>query len=183
MTERVPNRPQAPAGINLSLADVYHIVFRHQRKILLILGAGVIASLLLPVIKKVPYTSEAKLYIRYVLESSSPTPDGHDPRIKSPDTRGESIINTELEILTSLDLAQQVADAIGPEKILGAGERDRFKAAAAVCKNLTAEVPKNSSVIRLTFKDPNRGIVQPVLQEVINLYLKKHTEIHAVGAF
>jgi succinoglycan biosynthesis transport protein ExoP len=183
MTDRPPNRTQTPAGINLSLGDVYHIIFRHQRKILMILGAGVIVSLLLPVIEKVPYASEAKLYIRYVLESSSPTADAHDPRIKSPDTRGESIINTELEILTSLDLAQQVADTIGPEKILGSGERDRFNAGAVVCKNLTAEVPKNSSVIRLTFKHPNREIVQPVLQQVIDLYLKKHTEIHAVGAF
>src|SRR6267378_3883244 len=47
MTERSPTRSQTPAGINLSLGDVYHIIFRHQRKILLILGAGVIVALLL----------------------------------------------------------------------------------------------------------------------------------------
>jgi len=32
------------------------------------------------------------------------------------DQRGETIINTEIEILTSMDLAEQVAKAIGPEK-------------------------------------------------------------------
>ncbi len=182
MNERLPNRPQPPP-LNLSLGDVYHVLFRHKWKILLISGLGLIGSALLPAVKRVPYASEAKLYIRYVLESSSPTPDATDPRIKLPDTRGESIINTELEILTSLDLAQQVADMIGPERILGVGAKDRFKAGTVVRKGLTAEVPKNSSVIRLTFQHPNPDIVQPVLQQLIELYFKKHTEIHAVGAF
>jgi succinoglycan biosynthesis transport protein ExoP len=183
MTERPPNRPPAPPGLNLSLGDVYHILFRHKWKILLISGLGLIGSVLLPIVKKVPYTSEAKLYIRYVLESSSPTPDASDPRIKLPDTRGESIINTELEILTSLDLAQQVADAVGPERILGAGVKDHFTAGAVVHKGLIAEVAKNSCVIRLTFQHADPEIVQPVLQQLIELYVKKHAEIHAVGAF
>jgi uncharacterized protein involved in exopolysaccharide biosynthesis/Mrp family chromosome partitioning ATPase len=183
MSERGSNRPQYSGGLNLSVGDVYHVLFRHKWKIGLISAAGVIAALLLPLIKKTPYTSEAKLYVRYILESSSPTPDANDPRIKLPDTRGDSIINTELEILTSLDLAQQVADTIGPEKILRAGGREPHKAGAALRKGLTAEVPKSSSVIRITFQHSNRDIVQPVLQQLIDLYLKKHTEIHAVGAF
>jgi len=185
MNERAPTRPQhqPPAGPSLSLGDVYHILFRHKWKILLISAAGIIGALLIPFIKKLPYTSEAKLYIRYILESSTPTPDAADPRIKLPDTRGESIISTELEILTSLDLAQEVADVIGPEKILGTVGQDRFKAAAAVRKGLIAEVPKNSTVIRLTFQHANPDIVQPVLGKLIELYLKKHSEIHAVGAF
>jgi len=183
MTERPPGRQQPPPGLSLSLGDFYHILFRHKWKILLISAAGIAGSFLLPHIKKVPYTSEAKLYIRYILESSSPTPDANDPRIKLPDTRGESIINTELEILTSLDLAQQVAEAMGPERILGAGNQDRFQAGAVVRKGLSAEVPKNSSVIRITFQHANPEVVQPVLQQLIELYLKKHSEIHAVGAF
>jgi uncharacterized protein involved in exopolysaccharide biosynthesis/Mrp family chromosome partitioning ATPase len=149
----------------------------------LISAAGILGALLIPFIKKVSYTSEAKLYIRYILESSTPTPDAADPRIKLPDTRGESIINTELEILTSLDLAQEVADAIGPEKILGTAGQDRFTAAAVVRRGLIAEVPKNSTVIRLTFQHANPNLVQPVLEKLIELYQKKHSEIHAVGAF
>jgi succinoglycan biosynthesis transport protein ExoP len=183
MTERPPNRPQPPAGLNLSLGDVYHILFRHKWKILLISGLGLFGSVILPLIKKVPYSSEAKLYIRYVVESSTPTPDTNDPRIRSPETRGDSIINTELEILTSLDLAQQVADTIGVEKILGPGPGDRFRAAAIVRKSLTAEMTKNSPVIRLTYQHNNPDIVQPILQQIVYLYAKKHTEIHAVGAF
>jgi polysaccharide biosynthesis transport protein len=183
MNERTPTRPQPPAGPSLSLGDVYHILFRHKWKILLISATGIIGALLIPFIKKVPYTSEAKLYIPYILESSTPTPDATDPRVKLPDTRGDSIISTELEILTSLDLAQEVADVIGAEKILGTVGQGRFKAGAAVRKGLIAEVPKNSTVIRIAFQHPDPEIVQPVLEKLIELYLKKHGEIHAVGAF
>ena len=183
MTEKIPSRPP-PAGLSLSLADIYHIFFRHKWKIALISAAGVLAALLLPFFMPVAYQSEAKLYIRYVLESKSPTQtEANDPRIKSPDARGDSIINTEMEILTSLDLAQQVADTIGPEKILGPGNTNSYYAGAVVRKSLTAEVPKNSSVIRLTFQHSNPDIVQPVLSQLIALYLKKHTQIHAVGAY
>ena len=184
MTEKPPARPQPP-GLSVSLEDIYHILFRHKWKIAMISGAGIVCSLLLPRIQPAPYMSEAKLYIRYVLESRSPTPvEANDPRIKSPDTRGDSIMNTELEILTSGDLAQQVADTIGPEKILGAnGGTNRLKAGAVVRKGLTAEVPKNSSVIRLVFQHADSEIVQPVLSQLIEFYLKKHVEIHAVGAF
>ncbi|MGO8927564.1 MAG: exopolysaccharide transport family protein [Limisphaerales bacterium] len=166
--------------------DIYYVLFRHKGKIALISGLGIVAALLLPRVRPAPYQSEAKLYIRYVLETKSPTQgEATDPRVKTPDARGDSIINTELEILTSLDLAQQVADAIGPARILAnaGGGANRLEAAALVQQNLLAEVPKNSTVIRLAFQHRDPGLVQPVLTQLIDSYFKKHAEIHAVGAF
>ncbi len=184
MIDKPPARSQS-SGLNLSLPDVYFIIFRHKWKILGIFGLAVLAALLLPLIRPVPYQSEAKLYIRYVLESKSPTQvDANDSTIHSPDLRGDSLVNTELEILTSLDLAQQVADTIGPEKIAGkANTADRYKAALLLRKNLTVEVPKNSTVIRLIFQHRNPEIVQPVLSQLMDFYFRKHSEIHAVGVF
>src|SRR6476660_4952605 len=104
---------------SLSLGDIYYILFRHKWKILLISLCGVVLALLLPLVWPRPYQSEAKLFIRYVLDSRAPGPvSANDPKVKSPDERGENIINTEMEILTSLDLALEVATNIGPEKIL-----------------------------------------------------------------
>src|SRR5437867_11759979 len=97
-----------PAG--MALGDIYYIIFRHKWKIALISATGLLAALLLPLAMPVAYQSEAKLFIRYVLESKSPGQMGAaDSKFKSPDERGENIINTELEIITSLDLAQEVA--------------------------------------------------------------------------
>src|SRR3954465_2375687 len=132
------SQPPTPSP-TLALGDIYYILFRHKWKIILFSGIGLIAALLLPLVWKRPYQSEAKLFIRYVLETKSPGQVGvSDARVKSPDERGENVINTELEILTSLDLAQQVATNVGPEKILAkaGGGVDAQIAAALIHRNL-----------------------------------------------
>jgi uncharacterized protein involved in exopolysaccharide biosynthesis/Mrp family chromosome partitioning ATPase len=183
--ERPAVRPQPPPAI--SLADVYFILFRHKWKILIVAGTGILLALLLPVIWRLPFQSEAKLFIKYVLESKSPGQVGaNDSRFKSPDEGGENIINTELEILTSLDLAQYVADSVGPQKILAkaGGGNDKLIAAALIHKNLLVEVPKKSNVIRVVFQHPDPEVVQPVLTTLIAKYLQAHAEIHrSVGVF
>ncbi len=60
---------------------------------------------------------------------------------------------------------------------------NRLAAAALIQNRLMAEVPKDSSVVRLTFQHSDPGVVQPVLKQLIDSYFKKHAQIHAVGAF
>ncbi len=172
----------------MTLGDIYYILFRHKWKIIACSVLGIIVAITLFFFKPIPYQSEAKLFIRYVLDSKSLNPAGNlaaaDSRVKSPDERGENIINSEIEILTSLDLAQQVADVIGPEKILAkvGGGKDRNKAAWFIQRNLTGEATKKSSVILLTFQHPDPEMVQAILHEMIDDYFKKHIEIHrAIG--
>jgi polysaccharide biosynthesis transport protein len=104
-----------------------------------------------------------------------------------PDSRGDDIINSEIQILTSLDLAGEAATNIGPANILAkvGGGNNAIKAAAFVRNNLQGEpAAKGSSVIVVTFKHPDPQIVQPALQEIINDYFQKHYEIHsAVGQY
>jgi len=172
----------------MKLGDILYIVFRHKWKILFISVMGIVGAILLPKVHPASYQSEAKLYIRYILENKNPgETDQNDPRIKSIDSRGDSIINNELEILTSLDLAQQVAQLVGPDRILGkpgaSGDKAIEQAALVIQANLEVEPTKNSSVIHLLFKHKNPDVTRPVLQNLIECYFKKHTEIHAVGAF
>jgi uncharacterized protein involved in exopolysaccharide biosynthesis/Mrp family chromosome partitioning ATPase len=164
----------------MTLGDIYYVLFRHKWKIILCSVAGLVAAVTLYVLNPPPYQSEAELFIRYVLESRSPNPTVDGPKMISPDDQGQTIINSEIEILRSLDSAQHVADAIGPEKILAkaGGGKDRIQAAALVRKNLTVQVPIKSSVIRIVFQHPDAGIVQPVLNGLIDSYLKKHAEVH-----
>jgi polysaccharide biosynthesis transport protein len=170
---------------SLTMGDVYYILFRHKWKILLctlvgILAAGAVLRFFPPA-----FESEAKLFIRYVISEGKPTgPTGDDATMKSPDQRGETIMEGEVEILGSLDLAKNVAEIIGPEKILSglAGSHDVDRAAMTVKNGLKIDVPPSSSVIRIVFKHHDPAIVQPVLSEVIEQYRKKHLEIHsAVG--
>src|SRR5687767_821791 len=103
---------QPPPASSLKLDDIYFVIFRHKWKIALfaVVGFGIAAFIYFstpPV-----YVSEAKVLIRYIVENKNVNPVGADDQVKSPDKQGENIINSELEILSSLDLARQVVESI-----------------------------------------------------------------------
>src|ERR1035441_7773324 len=172
---------QAPG---LSVADIYYILFRRKWLIIGLSAAGLSAAAWIYFLEPAIYGSEAKLFIRYVVEARVPSGLGGDPQIKMPDSGGAGIINSEIEIIKSLDLAAQVAEAIGPEKILGkgGGETNKDLAVSRLRDSLTVEVPPRSDVLRIVFQHPNREIVQPVLEQFIKYYLIKHYEIHSSGS-
>ena len=167
-----------PASINLG--DIYYILFRHKWKIIIcsLLGLAVAANFRSE--QKESFQSEAKLFVRYVIsEGKSIGPIGGDAT-KSPDQRGETIMSSEIEILGSSDLVRLVVEAIGAERILAkAGGGDNSNAAVQlITQNLTIGAPRGSSVIQISFKHPDAELVQPILREVVDRYLKMHVEIH-----
>jgi uncharacterized protein involved in exopolysaccharide biosynthesis/Mrp family chromosome partitioning ATPase len=177
--------PLPPSSPSITVGDIYYILFRHKWRILICSTLGVLAAAAIHEFRPPPYQSEAKLFIRYVVtDSQLPGPPGDDVRTKSPDRGGETIMGSELQILTSVDLAMQVAKTIGPEKILAksGGGNSLNRAASVINQGLVVDVAPRSSVIDLKFSNADPLIVQPVLQEIIASYLKMHVEIHrAVG--
>lgn len=167
-----------PAGIRLE--DILYTLFRRKWMILAFAAAGLMGAGALFLIKKPVYQSEAKLLLRYVQENRSATTVDKDSQIKTPDSGGDALINSELEILGSLDLALQVAEIIGPEKIQGTAgkETNAAKAALIIQKGMVPDVPRRSSIIRLVFSHPDPNVAQAVLRQLIVSYLKKHVELH-----
>ncbi|MCB1129444.1 MAG: hypothetical protein KDM81_23280, partial [Verrucomicrobiae bacterium] len=106
---------------SLNLGDIYYILFRHKWKVLLSALAGIGGAAVLFFVAHPPYVSEAKLLVRYVrdVRALDSVPGAGQGDLRSPDRGGESIINSELEILTSRDLAVEVAQLVGPERLLG----------------------------------------------------------------
>jgi polysaccharide biosynthesis transport protein len=185
---RIPPPLQAPveqAGLNLSIGDIYYTLFRHKWKIILCSLTGFALAFAGYKLSPPPYQSEAKLFIRYVITEGKTGGPGRDDTItKSPDQRGETIIKSELEVLMSMDLAEDVVRTLGADKILsGPIKGDAANVAAVLVNaNMSAEVPMNSSVIRVMFQHKDPTIVQSVLREIVGSYLKKHVSIHrAVG--
>ncbi len=164
----------------MTLGDIYYVLFRHKWRIFICTVIGVLVAGALFKLRPPPFQSEAKLFIRYVVTENKTLGPAADGSIKSPDQRGETIMDSELEILTSLDLAKRVAETVGPDKILSklGGGSDIGHAALVVQNGLTATVPPASSVIRLIFKHPDPLVVQPVLTAVIEQYRAMHVEIH-----
>jgi len=175
------NKSQEPPSTAMSLGDVYFILFRHKWMILLFSFAGVMGAILLLFVVKPPqYQSEAMLSIRYVVEGKSLNPPGDEQNTRSLDERSDSIINTELATLYSLDLAEKVVQAMTPETILAkaGGGTDTNRAAYLVRSGLTVEQIPDSSVIRISFQNPDPRLVQPALGEIIDAYFTKHAQMH-----
>ena len=179
----VTPRAAEPPAPGFNLGDLYYLFFRHKWKILITFLAGLFGSVAFYFLKPAEYQSEAKILIRYIVEGKTGTSAKDEAQMKSPDSGGENIINSEIEILTSRDLAALVADAVGPEKVLAkaGGGTDRLRAAGVISRGLTVEVPRKSSVLLLIFRHPDPAVAQPVLSHLTDAYLKRHDEIHRGG--
>ncbi|MDE3067229.1 MAG: AAA family ATPase [Verrucomicrobiota bacterium] len=175
------NRQPEPSP-GMTLGDIYYVIFRHKWKIILFSLAGIAAAVAVYFFKPPPYESQAELLIKYVPEA--PTLALAGDKVIIPDSQGNAIINSEIQILTSLDLAEEAATNIGPSNILvDAGGGNNPVAAAVLIREGLQAVPadKGSSVIVVSFQHPNAHIVQPVLQEIINDYFQKHYDIHSAS--
>jgi uncharacterized protein involved in exopolysaccharide biosynthesis len=173
---------EAPySGLNLS--DIPFILWRHKWKVILCAAAGIVAAAaaytLLPI-----YESQAKLLVRYVVDRS--TIDKLDSAAEKPSSQSENIINSEVEILTSTDLAAQVADAVGVERLLQGSKRGATKAdaAASIVRALQVTALKGTNIIVVSYANKDPELAVRVLQELISRYFDMHLEVHrSVGAF
>jgi len=171
--------PDAPAGF--SPADIYFVVFRHKWKIIILTVLGLIAATVFYFTKQPPFQSKAKIFIRYVTDSHALNPSDNNTRVTSLIDMSQNVMNSEMEILTSGDLAARVATNFGPERILAkvGGGSNSIAAAGYVQGHLQVESMKDSSVIYVIFRHEDPELVQPVLNEIITDYLDKHTQVHA----
>src|ERR1700722_6981793 len=158
MSNKTNNAPQA----KMSLGDIYFVLFRHKWKILVFSAKGFLAALALYLFSPPAYQSETELYIRYVAEGKPLSSPGNDANTMSPDERGDSIMQTEVAILQSLDVVSAVVQDIGADKILAkyGGGSDTNRAAYLIEKNLTIESLPGASMIQITFRHPDPEIVQ-----------------------
>jgi uncharacterized protein involved in exopolysaccharide biosynthesis len=66
----------------------------------------------------------------------------------------DSVIDAEVQILTSWDLAAQVAEAIGPKRL---GASSNAAAAGSILSGLQVGASKGSDVIVVSYKTPTRS--------------------------
>ncbi len=87
------------------MQDVLFVLFKHKWKILLFSLVGFGAAAAVFFIQDPIYQSQAKLLVRYVLERGSVDPYQNQTSPGGRPGNGNDVINTEIEILTSVDLA------------------------------------------------------------------------------
>ena len=107
---------QHHSGINLR--DILFALFKRKRTIILCALVGIVAAGAVYFLYPPVYESQAKLLVRYVLERSAIDPIEAEKAAAASSNYTDRVIDAEIEILTSWDLAVQVAEAIGPKRLL-----------------------------------------------------------------
>src|SRR5436190_12794695 len=171
--------PQHHSGIHLS--DILFALFKRKWTIILCALLGIIAAAGYYFLYPPLYESVARLLVRYVLERSAVDPIDNTSRPNLTGKTTDSIIDAEVQILTSWDLAVQVADAIGPKRL---GAPSKEAAAARIILGLQVAAARESDVISVSYKDRSPEMATLVLQELLSRYFVKHLEVHrSAGAF
>jgi polysaccharide biosynthesis transport protein len=176
-----PQEPQSGLGRN----DILFALFRHKKMILVFALLGLIAAVAVYFFYPQLYKSEAKLLVRYVLDRRTVDPVDSSSSSTQLAATSDSIINSEVEILTSWDLAVQVAEAIGPKRLLRSGTAPSKEIAAGiVAKGLTVTAHPGSSIIYVEYQNSDPELATQVLSELLSRYFVKHLEVHrSAGAF
>ncbi len=170
---------------SFGLQDILYVLFKHKWKILTLSAIGFAAAATVFVTRTPIYESTAKIMITYVLQRGGV--DAHESEVETGGRSGDQVINTELEILRSGDLATEVAGAVGVDRLLpgSKGQGTLSDASNAVLAGLVvAPASKGSNVVMVVYRNPDPELTRDVLREVMKLYPTKHLEIHrSVGAF
>lgn len=114
--------PEAMSTGGLSIGEVYYLLFRRKRLIMIFALLGVLAAGIIYLRTPAIYLSEAKLLVRYIAEATPVAADVSGDRVISTLSRGSDSIRTEVEILSSPGLALKVVERIGVERMTSVAE-------------------------------------------------------------
>ena len=164
----------------ISLVDIYFVLFRRKWLILACTVLGLAAATAYYFLRQPTYQSSAELMIKYVSDSRPVSPADNGSQATSVSDPNSTMLNSEMMILRSFDLYEEVATNIGPEKVLAmvGGGNDVARAASFISANVMVQPSRDSAVIAITYNHPDQTMVRPVLGAIIDAYLEKHMEVH-----
>lgn len=183
----------------ISLRDLYYIFFRHKWKLILVfLGVVAIVAVRTFCADNI-YRSEAKLLVRIGRESVTLDPTATTGPVISVGRSLENEVNTELEILKSRQIAENVVDSLGPEAFqnglteatpnllerLGVSVplSSRDRAILSVIEDLEVKAEggvrgSSSNIIDVSYEATDPKLAQQVLTKLIDSYMEKHIAVH-----
>lgn len=174
-----------PAKGGLGLQDILFVLFKHKWKILFLGLLGIGAAAAVYVTQKPLYESHSKILVTHVIQRGGL--DSADSQVDAGGRSGEQVINTEMVILRSGDLARKVAENVGAKRLAPGATNDKaaLNVAARMVQGGLEVVPESrgSNVLIVTFRHADSELAQDVLAEVVKCYPEQHLEVHrSVGA-
>jgi len=189
MREPIVQMPPGDSFGNLSVRDFLIPLFRRRRLLIITFFAVLGIVILVGLLSGPSYAARMAILVNRErvdpLVSTEPTTQMIAP--DNPVTPEE--INSEVELLQSRDVLEQVVTANGLEKPAGLSfvdllrppqtNEDRIaRAVKLLAKQLKIENIKNSNLIAITYKSPDPKRSYGVLKSLGDLYVAKHVSVH-----
>jgi succinoglycan biosynthesis transport protein ExoP len=173
-----------PQKGGLGLQDILFVLFKHKWKILLLGTLGLAAAAIVYVTQKPLFESHSRILVKHVIQRGGA--DAADSQVDAGGRSGEQVINTEMVILRSGDLATEVAKSVGVERLVpGAAGEAGLTAAAYVVQGGLSVAPeaRGSNVLVVSYRHADPDLAREVLAAVVKRYPEQHLEVHrSVGA-
>ena len=189
--EEIGNPPRVVKGSDdISMRDLFAPLFRRRRMLALVFIAVLVGLLLLAAIIGPQYTSRMAILVNRERLDPLVTTESTSQMITTSNPVTEQEINSEVELLKSRDVLQQVVLANGLDKPRGgfslnalisrdSSKESRLeKAVKALAKQLKVEVTTKTNVIEASYSssDPQRSY--GVLKSLGEFYTAKHVAVH-----
>lgn len=168
------------SGINPQ--DILVAVFKYKWLIVISTTLGLLAGAVVYLLYPKNYQSAARLMVRYVVDRNAIDPEESAEGLGSRRS-SDGIIGSEADILKSTDLANDVANTLGSQTTTSSGRKLAGKITpGSVAQGIDVETTRGSSIITITYTNPDPEVASMVLNEYVNRYFAMHLEIHRSAA-
>lgn len=160
--------------------DILHVLFKHKRLIGALFLAVAFPGLLSTLLQRPKYVASAKVMIS--ASRTDPTVQPTDVTKLEPVQLNESLVNTEVHIVTSRDLLASVARSLavnGDGGISPVAEKRSIAEQLVSLQSALAVTPiKASNVIQIDYRHSDPVYAARVVNQLVDEYLAYHAEVH-----
>jgi uncharacterized protein involved in exopolysaccharide biosynthesis len=168
------------ASGNEQLRDILHVIFKRKQLIGLLFLAVALPGLITTVLQKKRYVASAKVMISS--SRTDPTVQPTDVTKLEPVQLNESLVNSEVHVVSSRNLLESVvrslaasADGGGPPQ---SGSKPFGQQVLALSQSLGVTPVKASNVIQIDYRHSDPMYAARVVNRVVDEYLAYHAEVH-----
>jgi uncharacterized protein involved in exopolysaccharide biosynthesis len=164
--------------------ETIYLVFRHRGLLFLTLAGTLLFSAIFYVQTPLKYEASSKILVKLGREKSATNLMSQNDSFFSADLKSEDI-NTEIEIIKSLDLLKELVRKKGIRTYLGRdltgdNERDTQRAIESIQKKLNVEQIINTNVIDVRFQAGNPQEAADTVNQLVDLYMDKSVTVHSI---
>ncbi|HTQ34553.1 MAG TPA: Wzz/FepE/Etk N-terminal domain-containing protein [Stellaceae bacterium] len=162
---------------DLTSRELLSILFKEKRKLVLVFVVLCVTVVGCSFLLTPYYEATTRLLVKTGPEFQTRS-DTNQPIASVPSATKLEVVNSEIQILTSRDLAEGVVNKIGAQRLYpGAASVDA--AIRSFQAGFKAGAVEQSDVINASYNNRSRAIAIEALKTIVDLYQQKHAEMFA----